>query len=107
MASNALEEAAIAARLRLIASNSYNNSADANNYGATHSRAISDDVTPERGKGTGIFLDTFNGGTLTDIEGNPAIAGSGRKGNTVINQYDEDEPYKHPDTSENKGQVII
>jgi len=104
---NALEEAAIAARLRLIATNNYNNAADANNYGATHNRALSDQISPEAGKGTGIFLDTFNGGTQTDINGNPAIVGSGRKGNTVINEFDSDNPYDHPDTSGNIGQVII
>ncbi len=107
MASNRLEEAALAARERLIASNSYNNADDANNYCSTHTRALSDNKTPEAGKGTGVFLDTFNGGTETDINGNPAVVGSGRKGNIVINQYNKDIQYEHPDTSGNIGQIII
>ena len=40
--SNKLEQAALAARDRLIAKNNYNSETDANNYGATHSRALSD-----------------------------------------------------------------
>jgi len=44
--SNKLEEAALAARNTLIAINYYDNVADANNYSATHTRALSDDLTP-------------------------------------------------------------
>ena len=76
--SNKLEEAAIAARNTLIAINGYDNVADANNYTATHTKALSDQNTPVKGKGTGVFLDTYNGGGSIDVYGNPTYGGSGR-----------------------------
>lgn len=50
-----------------------------NNYSVLHTRALSDTVTPIYGKGTGIFLDTTNGGGEYDINGNQvSFVGSGR-----------------------------
>ncbi len=46
--SNKLEEAAIAARNKLIAVNYYDNVDDANNYGATHTRALSDELQTQQ-----------------------------------------------------------
>ncbi len=107
--SNKLEEAAIAARNKLIAINYYDNVADANNYSATHTRALADDLTPIHGKGTGIFLDTYNGGGDIDINGNPTESGSGRLAAFANNGstwgYTPDSYYTAPDTSGNIGQV--
>ena len=107
--SNKLEEAAIAARNTLIAINYYDNVADANNYSATHTRALADDLTPIHGKGTGIFLDTNNGGGDIDINGNPTEGGSGRLAAFANNGstwgYTPYSYYEHPDTSGNIGQV--
>ena len=114
-----LEAAAIAARNALIPINTYNNAAQANQYTATHSRAISDTTTPIYGKGSGQFLDIDNyagvGGDW-DINGNQANAvGSGRNpamglngstwgyGPIGLNMTN----YQHPNTSANIGQVII
>lgn len=107
MASNKLEEAAIAARQQLLTNNTFNNFDINNNYSAMHTRAKSDDITPVQGKGTGVPFDSANGGGYYDIYGHPNFAGSGRIGNTVINQFNSENIYKHPDTSGNKGQVTI
>jgi hypothetical protein len=101
-----LEEVAIAQRNILIAKNTYNVIPE-QNYSPTHSRALSDNETPLRGKGTGIFLDTFNGGDDIDVNGNPNFAGSGRLQNQAVNVYNKDNPYDHPDTTGNVGQVVI
>tara|TARA_R110000772_G_scaffold267377_2_gene391239 strand:+ start:193 stop:525 length:333 start_codon:yes stop_codon:yes gene_type:complete len=109
--SNKLETAATAARNGLIAINNYNGADDANNYTATHTRALSDQLTPINGKGTGIFLDTYNGGSDLDINGNPTYAGSGRLSAIAYNAskwgYSPDSYYSHPDTSANTGQVAF
>lgn len=104
MASNKLEQAAIAARDNLVGFNTYKGDDNSNNYTATHTRALSDQTTPVYGKGTGTFLDTYNGGGSLDINGNPAAAGSGRIQNKAFNQYNENNQYEHPDTSGNEGQ---
>ena len=113
-----LEAAAIAARAALIPINTYNNVAPANEYTATHSRALSDNTTPVNGKGSGGFLDIDNyagvGGSL-DVNGSAANAGSGRNQELSLNNslfgYGPAglnmTPYKAPDTSANKGQIII
>jgi hypothetical protein len=109
--SNALEQIAIAKRNALIANNNYDNVANSNNYGVTHTRALSDTLTPIYGKGTGLFLDTYNGGGDFDINGNPAIAGSGRlaayANNGATWGYTPTTEYTAPDTSNNIGQVTI
>ena len=109
--SNRLEQAAIAARNTLIAINSYDNVDDANNYTATHTKALSDEQTPVKGKGTGVFLDTYNGGGSIDIYGNPTYGGSGRiaafANNLSTWGYGPSAYYQHPDTSGNVGQVTF
>ena len=55
------------------------------NYSVLHTRALSDTTTPIYGKGTGIFLDTSNGGGDYDINGNINYAGSGRLNAISIN----------------------
>jgi hypothetical protein len=104
MSSNKLEQAAIAARASQLGANTYNSADDANKYTATHTRALSDQQTPVYGKGTGVFLDTYNGGGSMDVNGNPNSAGSGRIQNKAFNQYNENNTYQHPDTSGNIGQ---
>lgn len=114
-----LEIAAIAARNTLIPKNLYNNADDANRYSAKHTRALSDQTTPVYGKGSGGYLDITNyagvGGDW-DINGNAAFSmGSGRVPQIALNNstwgYGPTQmglqEYKHPDTSQNIGQVII
>ena len=111
MSSNKLEQAAIVARNTLIAINGYDNAADANNYTATHTKALSDQQTPVKGKGTGVFLDTYNGGGSLDIYGSSNAAGSGRlaafANNTSTWGYGPTAYYQHPDTAGNVGQVTF
>ncbi len=114
-----MEAAAIAQRAILIPINIYNNYAPANEYTATHTRALSDQTTPVYGKGSGQFLDIFNYGGVGgdyDINGNQALyAGSGRNPEIVLNAglwgYGPSQiagsDYTHPDTSLNVGQVVI
>ena len=109
--SNRLEQAAIATRNTLIAINNYDNVDDANNYTSTHTRALSDQQTPVYGKGTGVFLDTYNGGGSFDLNGAPNAAGSGRLAAYANNLstwgYGPSVYYTAPDTSGNVGQVLF
>jgi len=113
MGQSKLEQVAIQQRNVLIPINTYNDTAAANNYTATHTRALSDTITPEAGRGTNNYLDTsnYNAGTQTDIAGNPAEAGSGRLAAFANNAstwgYTPDSTYQAPDTSLNVGQVVI
>ena len=50
--SNKLEQAAIIQRSILIPRNAYNDAAPANEYTATHTKALADTGTPEKGRGT-------------------------------------------------------
>ena len=88
----------------MLVKNHYNTN---DNYSATHTRALSDKITPINGKGTGKFMDTNNGGGSLDIYGVPQAAGSGRLANLAVNQYKQNSGYEKPDTSANIGQVII
>ena len=103
--SNKLEEIAIANRNSLTAANTYNSADESQNYTATHKNALGDgDV---KGKGTGIHLDTTNGGGDVDINGAANASGSGRLQNKAFNQYNDNNSYGHPDTSGNVGQVTL
>ena len=77
-----------------------NNTTD--NYSVLHTRALSDTTTPVYGKGTGVFLDTTNGGGEYDINGNPSILGSGRNNAIIINtsqwSYGPATPYSATNT---------
>jgi len=113
MAQSKLEQIAIIQRGTLIPINSYNSAAAANNYTATHTRALGDAQTPEAGRGSGGFLDieNYDVGTATDINGNPNVGGSGREPAFANNGstwgYTPSVVYSAPDTSLNQGQVII
>jgi hypothetical protein len=111
---SALEVAAIAQRHILLPINTYNNAAQANEYSATHTRALADQTTPHYGKGTGNYLDimNYNAGSDWDIFGNPANSvGSGRNpafsNNFGTWGYDPSHRYTIPNMSLNIGQVII
>ena len=70
-------------RQSLLTRNSY---LEKNGYGVTHHNALSDG--DEKGKGTGSFLDTTNGGSSIDnIE---------RINEIKINEYQKDKPYTTP-----------
>jgi len=70
-------------RQKLIPKNDYK---PVNQYSATNKDAISDG--DEKGKGTGSFLDTVNGGSSIDI--------LERKNEIKINEYQFDKPYTTP-----------
>ena len=55
-----LEAAALIARTPLLPGNTYNNASNANEYSATHTRALSDTTTPIYGKCSGGFLAITN-----------------------------------------------
>lgn len=114
-----LEAAAIAARNTLLPINTYNNTTVANEYTATHTRAMSDTTTPIYGKGSGQFLDIENYGGVGgdwDVNGNQSNSvGSGRNPAMSFNSSTFGygpvglgmTNYQHPNTSANLGQVII
>ena len=103
MAKTKLEIAADEARAENLIKNEYQEN---NPYEDTHRDALSDG--DEKGKGTGEYLDTVNGGSSVDINGNGKHSGnSGRKGNIAINEskngstvgvngYGPDKPYTTP-----------
>ena len=102
-----LEKIAIATRKTILTNNTFNNFDVNNNYSAIHTNAKSDDVTPNHGKGTGVYMDTTNGGSYQDKYGVPQVVGSGRIGNVTNNKYNGDNGYTMPDTTGNIGQVTI
>lgn len=114
-----LEAAAITQRNMLMAISTYNNAAAANNYTATHTRAISDNTTPIYGKGSGQYLDIDNYGGVGgdwDINGNQINSvGSGRNPAFALNGSTWGygpaaigmTVYQQPNMSANVGQVII
>ena len=70
-------------RKKLIPKNDYK---ETNQYSATNKDAISDG--DDFGKGTGVFLDTVNGGSRLDI--------IERKNEIKINEYQPNKPYTTP-----------
>lgn len=81
---NSLTDIADRIRKELLTKNDYGNKR--NEYGATNKDAISDG--DQQGRGTGVFLDTQNGGTITDIVE--------RKEEIKINKYQPEKQYKTP-----------
>jgi hypothetical protein len=92
-------------------------------YGLTHTNALSDTQSPYNGKGTGDGVSNgvygaiynYNGGSIEDIEGATAVQGSGRNPQVILNAglwgYGPNQiagsNYTQPNTSANIGQVII
>lgn len=72
-------------RKSLIVKNDYKT---VNPYSSVNKDANSDG--DEFGKGTGIFLDTYNGGSSVDIVE--------RKNEIKVNEYQPDKPYTTPST---------
>ena len=72
-------------RTKLTVLNDYKDT-NADQYGASHPRATSDG--DDFGKGTGVFLDTVNGGSQLDI--------IERKNEIKINEYQPNKPYTTP-----------
>jgi len=70
-------------RKKLIPKNDYK---EQNKYSATNPDALGDG--DEYGKGTGIFLDTANGGSSVDV--------IERINEIKINEYQKDKPYTTP-----------
>jgi hypothetical protein len=110
-----LEELGKQFRIDNTKGNTYQNE-ESKKYSSTHPNALSDgDV---KGKGSGDELDTYNGGSDIDINGNPNYPGSGRKqliarneakvaGPNGPNGYGPNKPYTHPDTDGNVGQFRV
>jgi hypothetical protein len=98
-----------------------NNPSDA--YGAMHTNAIADTLSPYNGRGTGdgvsqgvyAAITNYNGGNTEDINGAISQPGSGRNPQIIVNAATwgygpsviAGSDYEHPDTSANVGQVII
>jgi hypothetical protein len=101
MAKSRLEEDGDIYRVQNIIKNQYQSS-DGKKYGETHPNALSDG--DKKGMGTGVFLDTTEGGNQTDVLGDPSIPNSGRLQNLKVNKYNADNPYTTPDVGDNEGQ---
>jgi hypothetical protein len=80
---NELTTIANSVRKKLKVKNDYKTD---NEYSSVNPNAISDG--DEYGKGTGVFLDTINGGSVTDI--------TERKNVIKINEYQANKPYTTP-----------
>ena len=80
---NELSQIATQQRSKLIHKNDYKVT---NKYSSTNPDAIADG--DEMGKGTGVFLDTVNGGSSIDI--------LERKNEIKINEYQVNKPYTTP-----------
>ena len=86
-----LTQIADEARARLLAQNSYKENTN-DRYSASHPNATVEG-NDEKGKGTGIILDTTNGGSIIDREGIPSLINSGRRG-FYSNLYTNTNEYK-------------
>lgn len=101
-----LEQIAIEQRAQLLGMNIYNQTVG-NQYSVSHTRAKSDTETPIQGKGTGVYMDTHNGGGYEDIHGVAGTVGTGRLASLAMNDYNYETPYETPDTSLNIGQINL
>jgi hypothetical protein len=81
--SNEMSFVADEQRKRLFPKNDYTEN---NKYSSVNKDAISDG--DEFGKGTGVFLDTTNGGSSTD--------NAERKNEIKINEFQKEKPYTTP-----------
>lgn len=94
---NRLTEIADKAREQLLLANVYQN-IEGKRYDVTHVNATQgqggiDDRQNAKGKGTGNYLDTSNGGGSLDINGRADVFGSGRTRLLQLNKYSKDKPY--------------
>lgn len=100
-----LEQIAEEQRKVLMGRNTYNGFSEDQQYSRTHTRALSDEETPVHGKGTGKYLDTAEGGSSVDRNGDPNMLGSGRNGNIKFNMYNKENPYRKPGMDGDFGDV--
>jgi hypothetical protein len=105
MAKTKLEIIANEARMNLKVRNTFTGNSESEQYSRTHTRAVSDEETPIRGKGTGKELDTRAGGDSYDINGHASVPGSGRNGNIRVNLYNENNQYQRPTMDGDFGDV--
>jgi hypothetical protein len=92
-----LGDIASKAREQLILQNVYQD-LSGKRYNSTHPNATQaqggiDDRLNAKGKGTGEYLDTSNGGGSIDINGRPELGGGGRLDALTKNIYTKDNPY--------------
>ena len=105
MAKSKLEQLADEYRVENLKGNIYQKD-EGKQYSDKHPNATSDgDI---KGKGTGEYLDTYNGGSETDIKGDANIAKTGRNALIAENEskngsvngpngYGPNKPYRAPD----------
>ena len=104
MAKSKLEELADQYRVENLKGNTYQKD-EGKKYSPTHPNAL---TGKGKGKGTGEYLDTYNGGSEVDIKGNPTISKTGRESLIAENEtkngavngpngYGPDKPYRAPD----------
>lgn len=95
MACSKLEELAKTARESMLSKNIYTSETQ---YGSSHPNATqaaggNDDPLNIMGKGTGIVLDTTNGGSSVDVNGSPSIAVPTGRAALQKNEYNADNVY--------------
>lgn len=83
-------------RAKMMSQNVYNAS---NPYSPTHVNALQksgaqDDPMNRKGKGTGQWMDTTNGGSHYDIHGHPLVPNSGRNALLASNKYNPNNIFK-------------
>lgn len=92
-----LSEIADKARENLITQNVYQNlpgkSYNSRHPNATQEQGGVDDRNNIKGKGTGQYLDTTNGGSSVDVNGKPELGIGGRADAQTKNLYTSDNPY--------------
>jgi len=82
-------------RLKMLAKNVYNSNS---NYtikhpNATQAKGGNDDPANKKGKATGNMMDTNEGGSTVDINGNPENGGLGRNQSLAMNRYNPNNTY--------------
>lgn len=96
MSCNKLTEIADEARAKHLNKNFYLDGLP-NEYSQSHPNATQEvgtgDINNVKGKGTGVYFDTTNGGSEIDVNGLPSIPSSGRRG-TFTNTYNANNEYK-------------
>ena len=113
MAKSKLEKLGDEFRVENLKGNTYKKD-DSKQYSSKHPNAL---TSEGKGKGTGEYLDTYNGGSETDIKGNGTISKTGREALIAENEskngaatgpngYGPDKPYKAPEL-DGEDQFIV
>jgi hypothetical protein len=95
MACSKLEELANTARESMLSKNVYtpNSQYSSSHPNATQAGGGIDDPLNVKGKGTGITLDTTNGGSSIDVNGSPSIAVPTGRAALQGNEYNSNNIY--------------